>query len=141
MIAKNPSVTKSLGAKFGSKLKPGNSIALFGELGSGKTTFIQGIALGLQISNFITSPSFTIVNEYPLANNRSFYHVDLYRTNSISDIEDLGILELFRDDSIVAVEWAEKMEAILPDNCMKIYFKYVDESEREINYKDFCISE
>lgn len=137
MIANNPSDTKSLGAKLGSKLKPGDSIALFGELGSGKTTFIQGIALGLGISNFITSPSFTIVNEYPLSKNRSFYHADLYRTNSVREIEDLGIIELFRDDSIVAVEWAEKMESLLPAGCSKIYFEFVSENERRIRIFNF----
>jgi len=127
--------TRDLGKKFAGSLKPGDVIALFGQLGSGKTTFIQGLSKGLGIDNFVTSPSFVIINEYPL-NNRgqktSFFHIDLYRMDSAGEIEDLGITDLFNDRSIVAIEWAEKAGMLLPENCKKVHFNFVSENEREV---------
>lgn len=127
--------TRDLGKKFAGSLKPGDVIALFGQLGSGKTTFIQGLSKGLGIDNFVTSPSFVIINEYPLSKSGqkiSFFHIDLYRMDSAGEIEDLGITDLFNENSIVAIEWADKSGMFLPENCKKVYFNFVSENEREV---------
>ena len=105
---------------------------MFGDLGSGKTTFVQGVAAGLGIPDFVTSPSFVIINEYKTRPGMSFFHVDLYRTDSILQIEDLGITDLFYQDAIVMIEWAEKAVEVLPKNCKKVRFEFISENERRI---------
>ena len=106
---------------------------MFGDLGSGKTTFVQGVAAGLGILDFVTSPSFVIINEYKIHSGMPFFHIDLYRTDNISQIEDLGISDLFDRDTVVMIEWAEKAAALLPDNCTKVHFEFISENERSIN--------
>lgn len=130
--------TRRFAEKFAESLKPGDIVALFGQLGSGKTTFIQGLSKGLGINNFVTSPSFVIINEYPLCKSGkdiSFYHIDLYRLEGTSEIEDLGIEELFGKDSIIAIEWAEKAQDILPPGCKRIRFEFISDSERRITFE------
>ncbi len=107
-------------------------MALFGDLGSGKTTFVQGVAKGLGVAGFVTSPSFVIVNEYRTLSGLPFYHIDLYRTDSLSQIEDLGISDILGKDSISLIEWAEKAAELLPENCRKIRFEFVSENERRV---------
>ncbi|MFA5105003.1 MAG: tRNA (adenosine(37)-N6)-threonylcarbamoyltransferase complex ATPase subunit type 1 TsaE [Candidatus Margulisiibacteriota bacterium] len=127
--------TRRFAEEFAKSLKAGDVIALYGQLGSGKTTFIQGLSKGLGLSNFVTSPSFVIINEYPLCRGKqisSFYHVDLYRLDNEEDIRDLGIEELFGREAIVAIEWADKAPHLLPAGCKKIRFEFVSESERKI---------
>ena len=106
---------------------------MFGDLGSGKTTFVQGAAAGLGIRGFVTSPSFVIINEYKTQSGILFFHIDLYRTENILQIEDLGISELFSRDAVVMIEWAEKARTLLPKKCKKIYFEFISENERGIN--------
>jgi tRNA threonylcarbamoyladenosine biosynthesis protein TsaE len=127
--------TRRLATALAASLKPGDVIALFGQLGSGKTTFIQGLAKGLGVDNFVTSPSFVIMNEYPLPagnNAGSFYHVDLYRLDSEEDVRDLGIEDILGGNNITAIEWAEKAPHLLPPFCKKISFELVSENERKI---------
>lgn len=117
-------------------------IALYGDLGSGKTTFVQGLAEGLGIKKRIISPTFIIVRSYPFdklragkLGVRSFYHIDLYRIDSKKDLEALGLLEILEGpQNIVAIEWAEKIKHLLPENRIDIYFEYLDEDKREIKY-------
>lgn len=124
--------TQELGRKIGGKLRSGDVIALYGDLGSGKTTFVQGIAQGLGITNFVTSPSFVIVNEYPVPSGTALYHIDMYRLSGDQEIGELGIEDLMRNDSIVVIEWAERAEHFLPGGCKKIYFEFISENERRI---------
>lgn len=127
--------TRRFAEKFAESLKPGDVVALFGQLGSGKTTFIQGLSKGLGFDNPITSPSFVIINEYTPAGSKkapSFYHIDLYRLENEEEVRDLGIEELFGRDAVVAIEWADKAPHLLPAGCKKIKFEYVSESERKI---------
>ena len=94
--------TKKLGKIIGSAVSAGTVLALTGDLGSGKTSFVQGLAEGLEVPDdyYITSPSYTLINEYP---GRFFlYHVDLYRITDSIDIEDIGLYEIFDDDAVVA---------------------------------------
>lgn len=103
-------------------------LCLYGDLGSGKTTFIQGLARGLGIKKRILSPTFIMMREYG-----NFYHVDLYRVEGEKDVEGLGLSEIWSDpENIVAIEWPEKIKKILPQKRMEIYFEYLNENERRI---------
>ncbi len=134
-ITKSFEETKLLGEKCAKNLKAGGIIALYGELGGGKTTFVQGIALGLGIERRIISPTFIIVRTYELniENAKNFYHIDLYRTQNQDDIKGLGLEEIISDGkNIVAIEWAEKMGEFLPEKRTDIFFKYIEGDKREI---------
>ena len=124
--------TRELGEKFAKTLNGGEVLAMYGELGGGKTTFVQGLALGLGIERRIISPTFIIMRTYDLK-DKTFYHIDLYRTSSIKDIEGLGIDEIMgKANNILAIEWAEKMKEVLPDRRIDIFFKYLEDNKREI---------
>jgi tRNA threonylcarbamoyladenosine biosynthesis protein TsaE len=126
-----------LGEKIANQLKGGEVLALSGELGSGKTTFLQGLAKGLGIKERILSPTFIMMRQYSVTDHRSritdFYHVDLYRVESEKDIEGLGLEEIWGDpENIVTIEWAEKIKNILLKKRMEIFFEYLEENERRI---------
>lgn len=101
-----------------------------GELGAGKTTLIQGIAEGLEIKDYVTSPSFTLINEY--RGKFPVYHVDLYRLENIESVKELGIEEYFEKDGIIIIEWAERMKDLLPKTAQKIRIEVIDENTRNI---------
>lgn len=124
--------TQKVAADFAKELKGGETLALYGELGSGKTTFVQGLAKGLGIKRRIISPTFIIVRTYKIS-IKYFYHIDLYRIENVREVRSLGLEEIMNDqNSIVAIEWAEKMGDLLPKERIDIHFKYVDESKRKI---------
>jgi len=132
VITKNARETQRLGEKIGRRLKKSAILALYGELGSGKTTFIQGLARGLGVEKRVISPTFVFVRQYPVTGG-VFYHVDLYRTEGVEDTEGLGLEEIFADPkAIVAIEWAEKIDKILPRERTDIFFEYSGEKERKI---------
>lgn len=114
-------------------------ICLYGELGSGKTTFAQGFAKGLGIQNRLLSPTFIIVRRYNLVKGFGFlYHIDLYRLQKQEEIEALGISEFLKDsNSYVLIEWAEKMESILPNNRIDVRLKVQNNGTHEITTKKF----
>jgi tRNA threonylcarbamoyladenosine biosynthesis protein TsaE len=152
--------TQDLGRKFAENLKGGEVLALHGDLGSGKTTFVQGLAKGLGITQRIISPTFIIMRTYQVIKSssfakgfgtrsshppspkasagqgqviKSFYHVDLYRIETERDVEGLGLLELMGDPgNIVVIEWPDKIANLLPENRMDMFFEYVDEERRKI---------
>lgn len=117
--------TEAVARKIGSWLRQGSIIALTGPLGSGKTVFVRGIARGLGIEEPVTSPSFTIVSEYdaPLP----LVHIDLYRTGSDEELELLGFEELLARPAVIAIEWAEKAMAHLPDQRIDVAFQIAGE--------------
>lgn len=126
---KNADLTQKLGFEMAKGLKTGAIFALFGDLGSGKTTFVQGLAEGLGIKNKIISPTFIIVRKY----EPNFYHVDLYRIEGSKDLESLGLDEILADKSnIVAIEWPEKIEKFLPKKRIDLHFKYLGDDKRQI---------
>ena len=128
-----PDETRRLGEQIGSLLKTPMIITLIGELGSGKTALVQGLAQGLEVpaDYYITSPTFTLVNEYP--GRFRLFHVDLYRLDDESDLEDIGLYELLAYDGIVAIEWAEKLSDGLLSGYLAIHFVTIDDQTRQIS--------
>jgi tRNA threonylcarbamoyladenosine biosynthesis protein TsaE len=118
MLSGSREDTYKIGNKLGKKLKPGDVVALLGELGSGKTVFTSGIAAAFNINN-VHSPTFTIVNEYNAGIN--FYHFDAYRISE-SDWIDCGFDEYLDGEGICVIEWADNIKNVLPDNLIKVTF-------------------
>lgn len=130
-ITKSSEETITLGKKIGSLLKPNEVIALYGFLGSGKTTLTSGIACGLGVKGQITSPTFILINEFD--GKIPIYHLDLYRIENISEIKDLGIDEYFNKGGVCVIEWPEKLRDLLPINAKKIKIEMLDETIRKIS--------
>ena len=132
IVSNSAANTIEIARLIGETLKDGDLLALSGELGSGKTCFTKGLALGLGVSAEyqITSPTFTLINEYPA--RCKLYHFDVYRLNSYSDLEDLGYEEYLAGDGVVVIEWAEKIATQIPPDSIFINFEYVDENSRKM---------
>ncbi len=125
--------TVALGHTLGRRLNHGLVILLFGDLGSGKTAFAQGLARGLEVpaSFVVTSPTYTLVNEYP--GRLPFYHVDLYRLPEPADPDEIGLLDLFGEDGIVAVEWAQRLHPADRPTCrLELFFTVTGDTVRSI---------
>lgn len=134
ILSKSPQDTKKIGEDLGKRLKKGDIIGLVGELGSGKTCLVQGIMKGLGVEiGSVTSPTFVLINEYK--GRFPVYHFDLYRLNTIKEVIDLGYEEYFYGDGVTVIEWADKIEKLLPKDCIRVYMKIVGEDEREIDIK------
>lgn len=111
-------------------------LALKGNLGGGKTTFLQGFAKGLGIKEKILSPTFVIMKKFKIKKNSNFYHFDCYRFNKPEDILELGFKEIISNpENIVAIEWPGKVRKVLPKKVIKISFKFIDKNKREITFK------
>lgn len=130
VLTKSQAETESLGSRLGERCRPGDLLALEGELGSGKTCFARGVARGLGVRSAVQSPTFTIIREY--RGVIPVYHFDVYRLNSAGDLEDLGYEEYFfpgpggRHAGVVIVEWADKVKTLLPRERMWIRLSFVE---------------
>lgn len=129
--------TESLGEKFAKILKGNEVIALYGGLGVGKTSFVRGLANGLDISDHISSPTFSLVNEYN-AKNFIVYHFDMYRVNSWDSLYSTGFFD-YLDNGVLIIEWSENIEFALPDNTIKIEIKKCDDKNDNIRIICFNI--
>ncbi len=126
MITKSALETQKYGEKLASKLKSGGVLCLYGDLGAGKTTLVQGLAKGLGIKRRITSPTFIIMRKY-----ENFWHIDLYR---LENADSLGLLEIFADPkNIVIIEWPEIIKKVLPEHYIKIRIKDLNNDRRQID--------
>lgn len=121
-----------MGHKIGKKLKAGTIIALIGDLGSGKTVFVQGLASGLDVpdDDYITSPTFTLINEY--MGRHHFYHVDLYRIENREDIDEIGLYDILKGDGITAIEWADRLPKDILARHPVVHFEIIDDDSRRI---------
>ena len=129
---KSPQETRKLASDFIEKHNDNKLIiALHGDLGSGKTCFVQGLAAGLKCRRFVTSPTFTLINEYH-DGIRPLYHIDLYRLENERQVHGLGFEDYLESDGIVAVEWAERAGDLLPAKTIHIQFKTTDDPEERI---------
>ncbi|CAB1063357.1 tRNA threonylcarbamoyladenosine biosynthesis protein TsaE [Olavius sp. associated proteobacterium Delta 1] len=124
--------TRQLGQKIGRLIKQPVIIALIGDLGSGKTAFVQGLANGLDVpvEYYITSPTFTLINEYP--GRLPLFHADLYRLQTDQDLEDIGLDELLYDQGVLAVEWADKLADKLSGDYLVLQFEIIIDDYRKI---------
>lgn len=140
---RSPLQTQKIAKDLGKTLRGGEVIALYGDLGSGKTVFVQGLAQGLGIKRRILSPTFVFMRSYPLTINRqqlTFHHLDLYRGQNSNDFTALGLDEIFGESSIVVLEWAEKLKGQLPQKRIDVSIKRVNDSTRSISIKDLSLS-
>ena len=125
--------TEHFAAELAGKLSPGSIVTLQGDLGAGKTVFARGFARGLGITEPVSSPTYTIVQEYLLPDSRRLYHMDLYRINSPESALAFGVDEFFDDNNAFSlVEWPERAGELLPDSAIKVTIRHLNESEREI---------
>lgn len=125
----NPEQTQLLGSHLGELAQHGDVFLLTGELGTGKTCLVQGIARGLGIKEYAFSPSFVLIREYH--GNLPLYHIDFYRLTHIEEIIGLGLEEYLHGDGVCAVEWAEKGTPALPEENLAITMNYTLDSETE----------
>ena len=133
VISKSVEDTHKLASRIAAKLKSGDVLGLSGNLGGGKTTFVQGLAKGLGVQEKITSPTFVIIKEYPTIKNFDLVHIDLYRITSFTEAKTSGIEDyLGKPGKICVIEWAERIKEHLPDNTKFIKFKFINDSTREI---------
>ena len=123
--------TQDLSQKIGNLIKQPLIIALIGDLGCGKTAFVQGLAKGLEVPDgyYITSPTFTLINEYP--GRFPLVHVDLYRLDSIEDLEDVGLDEMLYGQAVIAIEWADKLIGCLPAEQLLVTMEIIDDACRK----------
>ena len=126
--SESPEETQRLGIGLGRLAQPGDLFMLVGELGAGKTCLTQGIAWGLDIAGFATSPTFVVINQYK--GRLPLYHIDLYRLDSIEEIVDLGLDDYIYGDGVCVVEWADKAMSVLPPEHLWIDINYVSDTVR-----------
>jgi tRNA threonylcarbamoyladenosine biosynthesis protein TsaE len=129
VVSDSPETTKRIAACIAEHARPGTVIALHGDLGAGKTCFVQGLARVLADESDVHSPTFTIVNEY--GDGPAIYHIDLYRLEDEAAIKDLALEDIFDGDAIVAVEWAERAASLLPPDRVEVSLEHQGD-ERKI---------
>jgi len=129
----SPEATEAAGERLGRVLPPGAVVALTGELGAGKTCFIQGLVRGLGATVRATSPTFVLINQY--RGRVPVYHVDAYRTESLTELMDLGLLELFGGEGVTVIEWADKLASLLPPDAIHVHIAGVGDEPRAITIR------
>lgn len=142
LITNNSEETKNLGQKMAEEFQDGGIVCLVGELGSGKTTFTQGLLEGLKIPGPYTSPTFVIMKKYEKQEsvnseqeNKNIYHIDAYRVSS-DDILNIGWDEIVADkNNVIIIEWADRIRNIIPENAVWIKFEWIDENKRKIKFE------
>jgi tRNA threonylcarbamoyladenosine biosynthesis protein TsaE len=134
--SRSPEETYEIASDFAERLKPGDVLALVGELGAGKTRFVQGLAHGLGVSDstYVRSPSFTLMNEYD-GGRLTLYHFDFYRLAEPDELGDLGLDEYFYGDGVTVVEWADRFPGSMPKRARTIEFGIAGENERDISFR------
>ena len=130
VVCESAQATRTLAGKVARRAGPGTVIALSGDLGAGKTCFIQGLAAGLGVQGPVTSPTFIMVAEH--TGRLPLYHVDLYRTASLGEIRGLGLDEMLDGAGVTAIEWAERAEALLPPRAIRIHIRGAGDEPRTV---------
>ena len=126
-----PKETAALGAALATWVKAGDVIAIFGDLGAGKTTLVQGLARGLGITQPVTSPTFILINEY--RSTPPLYHIDCYRlTDTPAEAWAIGLDELLYDDGVCVIEWADRLSSLLPLERLDVILTWIGPHEREV---------
>ncbi|MCL5291563.1 MAG: tRNA (adenosine(37)-N6)-threonylcarbamoyltransferase complex ATPase subunit type 1 TsaE [Actinobacteria bacterium] len=132
IVTRSPGETKDLAGRLAPNLLRGDVISLVGDLGAGKTVFVQGLAESLGVRERVTSPTFTIIKEY--SNGFRLYHFDVYRLESPAELVDLGYEEYFYDDGVSVIEWGNRMASLFPPEYLEIQFELAGEDKREVTF-------
>ncbi len=128
----NVSQTEKIGEALGKSVKDGTVVAMFGDLGAGKTAFTRGFTRGMGISSDVSSPTFALVNEYR-GEKRILYHFDMYRISGWDDLYSTGYFDYLDAGGCLIIEWSENIEAILPEDCVRVTITKTDDfNERNI---------
>ena len=135
-ICSNLYDTRELAFSLAKVLRGGEVITLTGDLGAGKTTFTQSLAKAMGVNEPVTSPTFTLMNQYD-GNHLKLYHFDMYRIEDANDILEVGLTEYFgNSDAICVIEWAENIKSVLPKNLIKVFINKLGETEREFVFEN-----
>ncbi len=127
--------TVRLGVRLGGMLEPGDTLCLSGDLGAGKTAFARGIGRGWGTAVRVTSPTFTLINQYPRYDNLILYHIDCYRLESSEDAWTVGLEDIFADAGVFMIEWPERIEEWLPTQILWVHMAYLSETKRKMRFK------
>ena len=133
IISRSPEQTRRIGMRLGSLLRPGDLLALTGDLGAGKTTFVQGIAQGWGSTDTVSSPTFVLVNIYSRPDGARIHHMDAYRIQSALEAEDLDLDEML-SNGVLIVEWAERIDAALPAERLSVQLAWVADEQRSMAF-------
>lgn len=139
ILSTSPEHTMSIGKSIGSYLQKGDVLALQGTLAAGKTTITKGIAIGLGISETITSPTFTLISEY--YGRLRLYHMDVYRLDSTDDFLNLGVDEMLYGKGVCVVEWSEKVMSEMPPSSIRIFLEILPDGSRRITVDNWPYGE
>lgn len=132
VISNSPERTREIAAHIGRLAQPHLLVALSGDLGSGKTCFVQGLARGLQVAEgtYVTSPSYTLIHSYP--GRLTLHHVDLYRLSG-GDIDDIGLIDLMDEPAVTAIEWSQQLADDMPEQHLAVDIQRLDDTSRRLD--------
>ena len=133
-FSRSPEQTRSIGMRLGGALQAGDVVCLQGNLGAGKTTFVQGIAKGWGSLDSVSSPTFIIVNVYRRADQSQLFHMDAYRLDSTAEAEELDLDSMLSQGPLL-IEWPERINGLVPNERLWIQLEHIDEEEREMKFK------
>jgi tRNA threonylcarbamoyladenosine biosynthesis protein TsaE len=133
-FSRSPEQTRSIGMRLGGALQAGDVICLQGDLGAGKTTFVQGIARGWGSLDPVSSPTFIIVNVYRRADQSQLFHMDAYRLDSTPEAEELDLDSMLAQGALL-IEWPERIDGLVPRERLWVQLEHIDEEEREMKFK------
>ena len=139
-ISDSPAETERLGKELAQNIRAGAVLALHGELGSGKTQFVKGVVAGLGSATAVTSPTFTIIHEYP-GGRLPAYHFDFFRVEDRQSAERLGLDDYFFDDGVCVIEWADRFRDLIPPNAQWISFELKSDNQRAIIFQGAAASQ
>jgi tRNA threonylcarbamoyladenosine biosynthesis protein TsaE len=130
VVCRSPEETQAVGERLGRRLREGSVVACTGALGAGKTCFLQGLARGLGVTADVTSPTFVLVNLYQ--GRLPVYHIDAYRTESLTELVDVGLEEMVHGSGVTIIEWADKILPLLPSSTITVALSGLGDEPREI---------
>ena len=133
-FSRSPEQTRRVGSRLGGALQAGDVICLQGELGAGKTTFVQGIAQGWGSLDSVSSPTFILVNMYRRVDQNQLFHMDAYRLESTLEAEELDLDSMLARGALL-IEWPERMNGLIPNERLWVNLEHIDEEEREMKFK------
>ena len=133
-FSRSPEQTRRIGMRLGSEIKTGDIVCLQGNLGAGKTTFVQGFAQGWGSLDSVSSPTFILVNEYRRANGDRLFHLDTYRLESIPEAEELDLDSMLSEGALI-IEWPERLGGLIPRERLWINLDHVEDEQRQMRFK------